>query len=268
MKTKLKYIFITIGVMLIVGYLVFSTFYINNITNDVVCREVNINLLDGNKLQLISERDIALMLENSDLNPMGKSTHKIKSEDIENNISGNKMVKSVECYKTPAGAVFINIKQRCPKFRVVGMGSYYMDEDRKVLPVSTNFAAYIPVVSGRVTVSMAAGELFDFVSYIRDDKFWDSQIEQIYVRDDKKIELVPRVGDAIILLGTLDKYESKLEKLRKLYVYGFSEIGWNRYKTIDLQFKNQIVCTKHDLGEKHHADDAKVLNDSIIAKKI
>ena len=116
------------------------------------------------------------------------------------------------------------------------------------MPVSTNYAAYVPVVSGRVTISMASGKLFDFVGFVADDPFWNAQIEQINVRDDLKIELVPRVGDAIIMLGTLDNYASKLEKLKKLYARGFNVIGWNRYRMIDLQYKDQIVCDK--MGEQ------------------
>ena len=268
MKSILKYIFISLGVLLMVGYMIFSLWYFRGNEKEVVCKELNIVLKDNIKLRLITQRDIALILEQNDLNPIGQTIKHIRTESIEEILHKNPMIKAVECYKTPSGIVNIHIEQRCPKFRVVGFGSYYVDMDRKTLPVSANYAAYVPVVSGRVTVSMAKGKLFDFVTFLEDNPFWNAQIEQIYVRDDLKIELVPRVGDAIIMLGTLDNFQSKLEKLHKLYVYGFNEIGWNRYATIDLQFKNQIVCTKINTSPDQPNRVVTELKDSIIASKL
>jgi cell division protein FtsQ len=136
------------------------------------------------------------------------------------------------------------------------------------MPVSPNYAAYVPVVSGRVTVSMATGQIFDFVTFLELNPFWNAQIEQIFVRDDKKIELIPRVGEAVILLGTLDDYQLKLEKLRKLYIKGFNVIGWNRYKLIDLQYKGQVVCNKDIETEPQPVVETVEKKDSIIARKL
>ena len=38
--------------------------------------------------------------------------------------------------------------------------------------------------------------------------------------------------------------EQRLAKLKKLYTEAFNEIGWNRYKLIDLQYEGQVVCTR------------------------
>ncbi|NDP20825.1 MAG: cell division protein FtsQ [Paludibacter sp.] len=268
MKSILKYIFLTLGILIVLGYIVFTLWHFSGNNKEIVCRELEIILSDNDKIKLISQRDVALILEESNLNPMGKTLKHIRTESIEDILQNNPMVKTAECFKTPSGIVQIRIQQRCPKFRVVGMSSYYIDTDRKTLPISSNYAAYVPIVSGRVTVSMSTGELFDFVTFLEENPFWNAQIEQIYIRDDLKIELVPRVGDAIVILGTLDNYRAKLEKLHKLYLYGFNEFGWNRYKTIDLQYKNQVVCTKvgtQDIPPKMVVNE---LKDSIISSKL
>ncbi len=269
MKPILKYSFITTGVLLVLGLIIFSLWYFSGNEKEEVCKELEIDLVDSDHIQLITQKDVALILKENDLNPIGKTVKDIRTESIEDVLHKNPMVKNVECYKTPSGIIHIRIEQRCPKLRVVGMGSYYVDTDRKTLPVSPNYAAYVPVISGRVTVSMATGKLFDFVTFLDDNPFWNAQIEQIFVRDDLKIELVPRVGDAIIELGTLDDYPSKLEKLRKLYVYGFNKIGWNRYKTIDLQYKNQVVCTKAGTSDiRPDKSIEKEKNDSIKERRL
>ena len=268
MKPVWKYILITFFTLLVLGYFVFSLFFFSVKQKEVVCRKLEIALEDSTKIQLITEKDIAQILADDQLNPIGKTIKYIQTEDIERALHKNPMIKVAECYKTPSGIVNIRVKQRLPKFRVVGLGSYYIDVDRKPMPVSPNYAAYVPVVSGRVTVSMAAGQLFDFITFLEENPFWNAQIEQIFVRDDNRIELIPRVGDAVILLGTLENYQSKLEKLRKLYLKGFNVVGWNRYKVIDLQYKGQVVCNKDNETAPKPVAVTVEKKDSIIASKL
>ena len=43
--------------------------------------------------------------------------------------------------------------------------------------------------------------VLDLAKYISSDSLWNAQIIQIYLKDNKEIELVPRVGNHTILLG-------------------------------------------------------------------
>ena len=268
MKPIFSHILISIFATLVLAYMVYALYYFSGNNKQEVCRELEIEMVDGENLKLVSQRDIAIILEQNNLNPIGKSIKNIQTEWIEALLIKNPMIKSVECFITPNAIVRLTVQQRKPKFRVVGFGSYYIDTERKMMPVSPNYAAYVPVVSGKVTVSMAKGKLFDFISFIEQNPFWNAQIEQIFVRDDLKIELVPRVGDAIIVLGTLDDYQKKLEKLHKLYVNGFNVVGWNKYKIIDLQYKNQVVCDKLGIQSVATQNIIQEKKDTIIANKL
>ena len=259
-------VFIVLGVTIVIGYLSFSIWSFSSLDKDVVCKDLHIQLLNNSTIKLITQTEVSKILDNKDLNPIGKTFKRIKTESIEAELLKNPMIKSVECFKTPSGDVFIEVLQPKPKFIVAGLESYYIDTDRKVLPISLNYAAYVPVVSGIVSNSFAKGELFDFITYLELDPFWNAQIEQIYVREDKKIELIPRVGDAVIILGTLDNFEQKLKNLYKLYSHGFNVMGWNRYEKIDLQFKNQIVCTKTGTEHTQLKTEETLVNDSSIVK--
>ena len=72
------------------------------------------------------------------------------------------------------------------------------------------------------------------------------QIDQIYINENNEVQLIPRVGDHLIVLGNFDRYEQKLEKLRKFYLFGLNETSWNIYSKIDLRFKDQVVCTRKE----------------------
>lgn len=266
--SKTGYIFISLGVILVLGYIIFAVIKFSQDDKDIVCNNLEIILTDQDKITLISQAEIAKILETEDLNPMGKKYKSIRTEKIEDVLHKNPMIKRAECYKTTYGTVKLEITQRTPKFMIAGFENYYIDNDRKLLPVSLSYAAYVPVVSGSVTKTMATGVLFDFVSYLETDQFWNAQIEQIYVRPDQTIELVPRVGDAIIYLGNTVNYQKKLSNLLKLYKEGFNTTGWNRYAKIDLQYENQIVCTRKSNTSTESIVDIVQKNDSNLTKEL
>ena len=72
----------------------------------------------------------------------------------------------------------------------------------------------------------------------------ETSLEQIYVHPDKEVELIPRVGNHRILLGTFDHFEEKLANLRLFYEQAIPKMGWEKYSIINLKYRNQIVCTK------------------------
>ena len=90
--------------------------------------------------------------------------------------------------------------------------------------------------------------LINFVSRVEEDDFWGAEVVQ-FVADttrqgDITLRLVPRSGDFVIEFGTLADSEEKLSKLQEFYNKGLSRLGWERFKTIDVRFKKQVVCTK------------------------
>ena len=244
MNTKITKILVFVGALLVAAYLVFSLFFFRAKDQDMVSERLQIVFVNNN-LGLIDEQYVERMLKERNLHPAGKKIRDIRTDAIERALSANEAIKSVESFVTPSGTTFIRIRQRTPMFRVfpTNGASYYIDTERQKIQTSVNHVAHLPIVSGSVSVEKASGVLFDFVEFIARNNFWNAQIEQIYVRPDQQIELVPRVGDGIILLGTLDDYQSKLAKLRTLY-NNFNIIGWDRYSIIDLRFRGQIVGTR------------------------
>ncbi len=246
------YIFAILCALIVLGYLGFAVYSFNATDNQKICNDLDIRFINSENIRLINEKDIAVALESRGLNPIGRNFGHIRTEDIENELLKNPMLKKVECYKTPSGKICIEVLQRTPKFLIAGSQNIYVDTERRFFPVSLNYAAYVPVVSGRVTKSFATGKLFDFISFLDRDSFWNSQIEQIYVRDDQTLELVPRVGEAVIILGSPENFEQKLNRLYLLYKQGFNTIGWNLYDTINLEYDDQIVCSKKGMNNTVH----------------
>ncbi|MDR2621524.1 MAG: cell division protein FtsQ [Dysgonamonadaceae bacterium] len=241
-----KKILIILFVVLLSGYIGFTMVYLNffHLSEDLICKKVEVEVANTLGQNYISENEVVTLMKNMNVFPVGKNLSKISASEIEEKLANNKLIKKAECFKTVGGDVRIKVYQRIPVLRVFSQnGSYYVDNERQIMPVPNNFAAYVPVAVGNIDNEYAKKQLYDFANYIQKDKFWNSQITQIYVTSRQEIILTPTVGNHQIILGKIEDYVENLDKLRVFYEKGLNKIGWNRYSTINLKYKNEVVCT-------------------------
>ena len=163
-------------------------------------------------------------------------------------LSKHPLIDEAECYKTPSGKVCVEVTQRIPILRVMSSNgqNYYLDNKGTIMPPDAKCVAHRVIVTGNVEKSFAMKDLYKFGVFLHNNKFWDAQIEQIHVLPDQNIELVPRVGDHLVYLGKLENFEDKLARLKEFYKKGLNRVGWNKYSRINLEFSNQIICTKRE----------------------
>lgn len=87
-------------------------------------------------------------------------------------------------------------------------------------------------------------DLFELTKIIRQNNFLQALISQIYVNSKGEFDLIPQLGKQIIHLGSIENIEKKLNKLEIFYKKAMMKAGWEKYATINLEYKDQIVCTK------------------------
>jgi len=243
-RSVISIIFISLAVVGVIAYLLLSAFNFRIDEQNIRCTELDIQI--SGKIQLLFEDEVNQMLVDIGLHPVGNKMSELATEEIERYLEQIPIVKKANCYHSPDGKATLKIDLRQPKYMVVGdLETYYVDTEKQVFPVPTGVMAYVPVLTGTMSKTMATGVLFPLVSYIADHRFWNAQIVQIYVNEKSEIELIPRVGNTIILLGKTDDFEQKLENLYELYSQGFTVFGWDLYEKLDLRYKHQIVGTRH-----------------------
>ncbi len=232
-------------VVLILGYWVFAVKTYAYKSNETSCPKITATVLDRAEMAFVTEQDVADLLNDKSVCPVGKSLSQIDTDALETYLENKSRIKTAECYVTPCGDLRVKITQREPILRVMSAwGDYYVDYELKKMAVSSAFTAYVPIATGYVSEGMALGTLGEFALFLRDNAFWNNLVEQIDVDKNGEVTLVPRVGNQLIKMGTLENYKEKLEKLHALYVNGFNKVGWNRYKQITLKYDGQVVCTK------------------------
>ncbi|WP_314791100.1 cell division protein FtsQ [Tannerella forsythia] len=241
----MKKILSVIVAVVLFCYLVFSVILMNGKEEDGVCRQVTVVVKDSADRHFIDRQDVLSILKHTSLYPINQRLRDINTETIERKIAGNELIDRVNVYKTPSGNIHIEVTQKTPVLRVFStQGSYYVDERGHIMPVSPRYATYLPIASGNIEKSFATTDLYKFALFLQKHDFWNNQIEQIYVYPNKEVELIPRVGDHRIFLGSFDDFREKMDHLQLFYEQAIPKVGWEKYRIINLKYKNQIVCTK------------------------
>lgn len=230
------------GLLLVGGYIAGSLVYFRHRRTQPTCQQLVIDISDSRERQYVTAEEIQALIQREQKDPMGQELSADQFRQIEQTAKSNQLISSATCYSLSNGDVKLRLKQRQPKFRVIGEDNYFVDTNREKMPVRSTTATCVPIVTGHVTQEMAKTQIWDLVDWLEGDDFWSAQVEQIDVDENNEIRLVPRVGSGTILLGQIDRYEQKLDKLKRLYRKGFSRFGWKEYREIDLRFRGQIVC--------------------------
>lgn len=231
------------------------------------CKNVVISIDYGAADVLITKKDVdSIVLKTAGM-IKGKPLGYINTGSIEQSIRKQPYVANVSVFENNEGTLFIYVHQREPLLRIINnkYESFYLDESGYLLPVNPNFSARVLVANGfindsymknpayRVNILALSDSIFydsrltnlyKLAMYISHDSFLKTQIDQIYVNELDEFELIPKIGNHVIMLGNADDLDDKFRKLFAFYRLGLNKIGWNKYNTINIKFKNQVVCSK------------------------
>lgn len=222
---------------------------------------VNVDMDSGN--QFVTKNDIRSLIVRQ-----GYDTNKTQMELIDANLIERKIadlssVEEVEVYKNMNGELNALVKQRKPIVRILHQNgqSNYIDDKGKMMPLSDKYSARVIVVNGYINEkntfsvneikandSLAKAskldELYDFVMLFNKDEFFTAQFEQIYIEKNGEYTVIPKVGNQKIYFGKPEDMEQKLNNLKSWYLDGINPENLNLYKTINLKYNGQVVCTK------------------------
>lgn len=229
---------------------------------------VNIEILNENENPFINEKDVQQFFE--ERNDVLKN-NEIKNVDIhklEKALNSHPAVENSEISYSVDGELKISVTQRRPLVRVINANgeSYYIDSLSKLMPLSYKSTGRVLVANGflyepyssRYTMSVEdimKNESLSSVSYLDDvyqiskliyaDELLANLIHQIFLDQNRDFILFPAIGNQTIILGKAEFLEDKLNKLKTFYTEGLNKTdGWKKYSTINLKYKNLVVCTK------------------------
>ena len=277
-----KWVFYGFAWMLCLSGVIVLMSFISVKRDTLKCKDVKVILPGSNNFIERDEVDKILLASNGSL--VGRNLNDINIHKLENLLKSNPFIEYAKVFADMNGTVHVEIRQRKPLMRIINMANvnFYIDEKGFKIPMSDNYTARVLVANGLINEdfsgqvdtlsSQFAKDLFRVAKFIKADTLWNDQIEQLFVDLNGDIEMVPRVGDHKIILGTADSLDTKFRNLLVFYKKAIPKVGWDTYKTINLKYANQIICEKNSIDIsavnsviKQVADSIKVTSqDSII----
>ncbi len=257
-KKKISYIRLAglFGVLAGLVFLIIVLSAAKDQTTDMTCHSVTIRIDHEKGNFFIDREDVRQMILNDSLPDLvGHAVRELDLKSMERILNKNPFIQKADIYVDIKGNVFIDVQQREPVIRVINNKdvSYYIDKNGNKLPTSPKFTARVPVSNGHIPDNgkdfgpiehQGLKDLYALAEFIRKDDFWKAQIVQVYLDKVNGLELIPRLGEHRIIFGNVDDMEGKFRKLRLFYEEGLKSMGWGNYRTINLKYKGQVVCSK------------------------
>jgi cell division protein FtsQ len=172
---------------------------------------------------------------------MAKET--LDLNQLEKALNANPMIKSAQVYVTVNGIVKADIEQKTPIARVSTNESYYIDDDGYYMPLSGNFTARVPLVTGSI-IKNNLKNIYIVANKIKNDEFLMKNVVEINQDSKQTIYLKLRQCNFKVKLGDVNSLDKKINNLKAFYQKNLHDKTLNSYRKVNLQFDNQVVCTK------------------------
>ena len=184
-----------------------------------------------------------LLIQNNET-VKNKAKSVINLYGLENQVIQNPYVEKASVFLTIEGELKSIIKQRSPVARIiVKNNSYYIDKQGIKIPLSGNYSARVLLVSG-VNNDEDIKAVLPLINTILNDSFLQKEVVGIEKSDVDEYQFSMRSGKYKIDFGKLIDIEVKFKKLKAFYNKTFEDMTIQNYKTINLKYHNQVVCTK------------------------
>ena len=191
-------------------------------------------------------------------------TKKIGTVDmvkIQKSLDANPWIESGVSYIGLDGDLNVSFKEYEPQLRVFGKNgrSVYVTDEGIVVPSCSNYIPYVLIANGNLTLpddttTYTLCDTLDRDRNIINALYWHKAVKanpfiencvgQLYCNNKNEFELTVKGLDARVIVGDTCLAADKLFRLETFIKQRIDRLETQNMKTINLKYKNQIVCTK------------------------
>ncbi|HET8886441.1 MAG TPA: hypothetical protein VFM70_08850 [Salinimicrobium sp.] len=196
--------------------------------------EENLYITENAVNNLLIQKEVAVANVGKDILDLNR---------VEKILDTHEMIENAEVYLTVDGELGARITQRKPLGRILASNSsFYVDATAKKMPLSPFHSARVPIVLGVDEKNIA--EVHQLLDYIEKDDFLKHHITAIQRQKNGFYKMQLREMDFELLFGVAGHIDLKFNNFKAFYQNGLKNNKLNLYKTVNLQFGNQVVATK------------------------
>ncbi len=224
----------------------------SNIEDKKTLTGVDVNITNGDKYKFLDNDMVkSIAITDRHVDVLHMPVNKLDIQRMEYILTANPWVANAQAYIDNQNVLHLNVTQRAPVARVFedNGGSYYLDTSLAQMPISKQYTYYTTIVTNvpqmhddSISRSIK-GQVVALVRFVEQNSFWRAQIAQIAMDSSYSFQLVPVLGNHIILLGDTTDMKEKFDNLLLFYKKIMTHIGWDKYQRLDLRFKGQVVAS-------------------------
>ena len=205
--------------------------------------KIDVEIVDKDTPFLLPEMVNKLLIEK---NQHSKTITKegLDLKKLEKSVNNNDFVQKSEVFVSVDGVLKAVVKQKTPVGRVVSeTGSFYVDYEGNRMPLSENYSARVPLVSGKID-AVENEKLSEVLKMIYEDDFLKKNIIGVQVVPNGNLIMQNRNYDYTIDFGKIINIDRKFKNYKAFFQKAVSDSTLNNYKKINLKFTQQVVCIK------------------------
>ena len=266
MKILVKILLISLWIAIAAGVVVMMGFA-NESHKVKQCRGITCRIDYRGSQPLISGNDLMAQITNKFGKLQTQTIGEVDITGITAFLKKNPYLENTDALITVEGDIMIKADQCMAIIRYYTPEGqqHYLDRNGRVMPVNAAYPYKTLIASGSIESPLKDGKniysvpdskkllrnelksLYDIhllAGIISSDSTLKALIEQVYITSNGKIQLVTKAGSHIVYMGDTADASEKLGNLMCFYKNGLVKTGWNKYGKLNLEYKNQIVCTK------------------------
>ncbi len=232
-----------IRLVLIFGAMIFLFAFTTVRNEERMLTKSVVEFTGDDNLFITNESVNKLLIEN---NRGARSIRKDKVDlnRLESQLNAHEMIAKSEVFVTIDGVLKARVKQKTPIARVLDEnGSFYIDYEGNTMPLSDQYSARVPLITGSVNDGNRK-EIAKMFRIVHDDDFLKKNIIGATVSPTGNIVLANRNFNYKIDFGKTINIERKFNNYKAFFQKAVTDSTITKYKMINLKFTEQVVCTK------------------------
>lgn len=204
----------------------------------------NIDIAFANKDNLfLTHQVVDNLLKQNEKGVLNQPKSLINLQELEMAVQSHPMVETAQVSVGVVGDLKVSVIQRRPLAREYSKkGVFYIDSKGEKMPLSKSYSARVPIINNK-NGSINSKEVFPLIQKIDQDDFLKKLVVAVK-RNEEGYWLQTRFNKQEVLLGELNDTQKKLKKLKVFYNYMENDSLSTTFRKIDLQYNNQVVCSK------------------------
>ena len=184
----------------------------------------------------------------------------IPVDSVVNMLNANPWIVDVDAEINLKSVLDIEITECQPVMRVYNTQgkSVYLDSEGNVFPTNNSHVKHLLVGSGYVKFPINQlgniadedyadtdlPDMYRLMKAVLADDYARNCVKQIYKDNKKNYIFSLNITDIIVIFGEINDIEEKLAKMQIFFDKMLGNPEMDNYKEINLNYKNQVVCTK------------------------